>query len=58
MVDLEKYQCSECGWIGYKDEMMSDSCQSEDDEAWSNWICPSCGFWGCNLDDYILLENK
>ena len=53
---MKKYKC-ECGWIGYECEMEADFIQvDEGDEAWSNWICPSCGEWQ-ELEDYEVVKD-
>ncbi len=48
-----RYEC-ECGWVGTKDEMDSDSVAGghDFDELWSNWICPGCNEWWSGLEDY------
>lgn len=51
-MDIVTYECLECGWIGLESEMQSDSQETDDGEAWSNWICPKCHTWW-NLDDYV-----
>ena len=46
----QKWKCKECGWIGTQDSMDSDYVETEDDELWSNWICPSCFTWWGGLE--------
>jgi predicted RNA-binding Zn-ribbon protein involved in translation (DUF1610 family) len=48
---MQKYKC-ECGWIGTEKDMDADAGGGGiSDEAWSNWICPSCREWWW-LEDY------
>lgn len=59
---MNKYKCPECNWIGTEDDMEADymTYYDEDgiydDEAWSNWICPSCNTWH-QLEDYSKVEE-
>ena len=54
---MKKYRC-ECGWVGVESEMEADYTivNGDGDEAWSNWICPSCGLWQ-ELEDYELINE-
>ena len=49
--DVIKYKCPECDWIGTEGEMGADCTET----AWSNWICPKCGYWN-DLEDYEIVE--
>ena len=51
-----RYRC-DCGWIGTEAEMGADyyPAYDDDDEVWSNWICPGCGEWQ-SLNDYVTIE--
>ena len=53
-----QYEC-ECGWIGTEAEMGADSIAAcgDEDEVWSNWICPKCGIWALDLEDYKEVTN-
>lgn len=53
------YKCPECGWVGTEEAMEADSVviNEDGDEAWSNWICPSCMTW-FNLEDYEEVRSQ
>jgi DNA-directed RNA polymerase subunit RPC12/RpoP len=48
-MDQQRYECDQCGGICSEDNMdVSWECH-EDEENWSNWVCPYCGMRGnCN----------
>ena len=58
MGDAKLYACDEngCEWVGPESEMEADSSVGADDEWWSNWICPGCGYWA-QIEDYVLVDN-
>ena len=29
-----------------------------EDETWSNWICPNCKYWHLSLDCYDKVDNN
>lgn len=50
------YRCPKCGWVGTEDEMDADFIPTDEDEIWSNWICPECRTWW-ELEDYEIVEH-
>lgn len=50
----------ECGWIGTESDLGSDYIPGNDecDEAWSDYICPGCGYWEIDLDDYEIIDDE
>ena len=52
---MQKYKCPSCGWVGAEDEMGADFVETEEDEIWSNWICPKCKEWH-ELEDYEKID--
>ena len=49
------YICPECNWKGTECEMKGDYIACD---FWSNHICPYCGYWHIDLEDYIKGENE
>lgn len=54
-MENQQYRCLKCGWVGTEDQMFADSMASDEDEIWSNWICPRCQTWWL-LKDYEEVE--
>jgi predicted RNA-binding Zn-ribbon protein involved in translation (DUF1610 family) len=52
-----RYRCEKCGHVCTEREMVSDSIATNEDEVWSNWICPKCGTWHPALDDGWMVEE-
>jgi hypothetical protein len=54
-----KYECSECGWIGYHDDMDCDEWYSDDysDSDYCLTVCPECHKWQ-DLEDYEEIEEE
>jgi hypothetical protein len=57
----KQYKCPEngCDWVGTEDEMEADfqECEDRTEEVWSNWICPSCGYWH-QLNNYEEVKGE
>jgi rubredoxin len=54
-IDVTRYKCPDCGWIGTENEMEADYIGGYEGESWSNWICPQCQTWW-RLDDYEVVQ--
>jgi len=50
----QQYKCPECDYVCTEDKMLADC---TDGEAWSNWICPKCGYWQISLNDWKKLGS-
>lgn len=40
-----EWKCPVCGWQGTVEEMTSDFVTNDEDESYSNFICPGCYSW-------------
>lgn len=51
--DGSRWRCRACGAVHSKAEMGSNliSGNDDNDEVWSNWICPTCATWPTSLED-------
>jgi len=58
-VKLYACEVDGCEWVGPESEMLSDYVPGGEhgDESWSSHICPACGAWQIDLDEYELVDN-
>ena len=48
-----KYKCPKCGHVCMEREMDADAVLGDvEEECWSNHICPKCGTWQIDLEDW------
>ena len=61
MTEETKYLCPVCFCVATQSEMGADYRyygEFDEYEEWSNWICPSCGRWYGELEDWVELEQN